>query len=197
MNQLALGDFAPELLPELDQYHSPSKLCRRMVGYAGVLPGMRVLEPNAGAGNIVRELVAVGAEVTAVEIDPRWCKVLRDEFKDVEIVEANFLEWQAPDRYHLVVMNPPLTDGVGPTHVRHALRCAHRAVSVLQARDLHGVERYAELWAECDLAGEVKLVRRPAYAGTGGQIETVVVDARRRGSYSGPQTIVHWCDSWN
>ena len=79
-DQLSLGDFAPELLPELSQFHTPTKLAKRMGAYADVLPGMRVLEPSAGGGNIVRELVKAGAEVDAVEIDPRWCTVLRKEF---------------------------------------------------------------------------------------------------------------------
>lgn len=198
-NQLSLGEWAPPLKPELSQYHTPVKLCRRIVKWAGVKRGMRVLEPSAGGGNLVRELVRAGAIVTAVEIDPAWAKVLYEEFSRtgrVDVVESDFKNFSETDCYDMAVMNPPLDGGVGAGHVAHALRMAPKVVSVLRSQDPHGVDRYKELWSRCDQAGEVKLVRRPVYAGAGGQIETIIVDVRRQGTYDGPQSIEFWVDDW-
>lgn len=207
-NQLSLGDFAPPLLPELDQYHTPMKLAHRMVEWAGIKPGMWVLEPSAGGGNLVRAILAAGASPFVMEIDPRWCKVLNNEMANCRMdavpllaIQADFLDHTGGPEFDrpltMAVMNPPLTNGVGPKHVAMALKWAPKVISVLQARDLHGVERYDELWSKCDLAREAKLVRRAKWAGAGGQIETVVVDVRRKGTYDGPQTIEHWVDSWS
>lgn len=46
-------------------------LLRAIVRDAGVEPGMRVLEIGPGLGFLTRHLLAAGARVTAVEIDPR------------------------------------------------------------------------------------------------------------------------------
>ena len=200
MNQIQLGDFAPELLPELSQYHSPVKLCRRIVHWAEntkPLRGLRVLEPSAGGGNLVRELLGAGAIVTAVEIDPRWTELLRREFPNVEVIDADFLQMPLENRFDLAVMNPPLDKGLGGRHVRHALGFAPRAVSILRSQDLHTVERYKYLWSVCDLAREAKLSRRPKYRGAGGEFETVIDDIYRQGTYNGPQSIEHWPESWN
>ncbi len=195
-NQLTLGDFAPSLNPELSQYHTPVKLARKMVKWAKV-DGLHVLEPSAGGGNIVRELIRVDAIIEAVEIDPRWVKVLRHEFPTTDIIEADFLKWTAHNRYHAVIMNPPLDEGVGTHHIKHALRFAPQVISVLRGQDLHCKERYREFWSNCDLARLALLVRRPVYSGKGGQIETIVVDVRRKDTFIGRQIIEHWSESWS
>lgn len=205
MNQLQLGEFAPPLRPQLSQYHTPVKLARRMVVWAGVRPGMHVLEPSAGGGNIVRELVRAGAHVYAVEIDLAWARYLAAEFthpapvyvscRDFLAVEPDEIDCQA-DHFDVVVMNPPLDNGVGPDHIRHALQWAPRVVSVLRGQDLHGIARHELLWSRCDVAQIAFSVRRPVYAGGGGQIETVIVDVRRSGTYHEPQRIEHWADDW-
>lgn len=194
--QMSLGDFAPSLDSALSQYHTPVKLARKIVKWAKIDSTTIALEPSAGGGNIVRELIRVNATVEAVEIDPRWVKVLRHEFSATAIIDANFLEWMPSSRYHMAIMNPPLDEGVGTYHVKHALRFAPRVISILRGQDLHCKERYRNLWSDCDLAGLALLVQRPVYCGKGGQIETIVVDVRRKGTFKGRQTIEHWSDSW-
>ena len=198
MEQQQLGDFAPTLNPELSQYHTPMKLARRMVEWAGDLRGKFVIEPSAGGGNIVRELMRQGAfHVCAVECDPAWAKFLETEFGDERVVVgwADFLEVE-PRPYHLAVMNPPLDDGVAAIHVRRALEWAPRVISIMRGQDLHCQRRWRELWSDCDLARLALMVNRPKYSGAGGQIETIVVDVYHKGTYSGPQVIEHWPDDW-
>lgn len=206
-DQLTLGDFAPPLDPERDQYHTPVKLARKMVEWAG-LDGARehtVLEPSFGGGNIVREIIKAGHLVTGVEIDRNWYSLVKQEFRydySANLWCGNFLKMvrlQLPNSNlcDLCIANPPLTGGVGAKHVRHALRFAPRAVSLLRGQDLHGVARWEELWSVCDLARIAFLVRRPVFTGAGGQTEFVCVDVRRKGTYNGPVIIEFWPDSWN
>jgi 16S rRNA (adenine1518-N6/adenine1519-N6)-dimethyltransferase len=67
-------------------------LCERIARVAGVGPGDRVLEIGPGLGALTTALVATGADVTAVEIDPRLVEVLRETLPEgVRVVEGDGL----------------------------------------------------------------------------------------------------------
>jgi 16S rRNA (adenine1518-N6/adenine1519-N6)-dimethyltransferase len=53
-------------------------LTGRVVRTAGVVPGDRVLEVGAGTGTLTRALVGAGANVLAIEVDPRLAPVLEE-----------------------------------------------------------------------------------------------------------------------
>lgn len=203
-SQLRLGDWGPELRPGLSQYPTPRILARRVVDWAGVRPGDSVLEPSAGGGNLVRELMRVGARVTAVEVDPEWAHVLVQE-AGVKVVCADFIQWEPAieGMFDLAVMNPPLNGGVGGDHVAHALRFAPRVVSVLRLADLAGRGRFNSLWSKCRIARLAILVERPVFAhvdgSDGGLTDFCVVDVRADGSEwpeCVAQTVEHWRDRW-
>jgi predicted RNA methylase len=183
--QLTLGSFAPPLRSDLGQWHTEPKLAARMVEWAGILPGMRVLEPSAGGGNIVRALLVAGAEVTAVELDPAWVRCLSEDkaFSSVRILDADFLALAPSRDYDAVVMNPPLDAGVGGQHISHALRFAPRVVSVIRTHDLHGKGRYEKLWKGARVAGIAFCVNRPRFGkgarADGPQHEFSIIDVRR------------------
>lgn len=197
MEQQPLGDFAPELNHELSQYHTPVKLARKMVDW--MLPegtdDWKVLEPSAGGGNIVREIVAVGGVVTAFEIDPSWCHVLRQEFKrNVIVREEDFLRGGVFD-HQAAIMNPPLDGGVGLLHVKHALTQVPRVVTVLRSQDLHGADRWG-FWRDHDLVRLAILSRRPDFGGDhGAKSDFVVAEIERPGNRN-EQTIEHWPEPW-
>ncbi len=56
----------------------------KIVEAAAIAPGERVLEIGPGTGNLTSELLAAGASVTAVEIDPRLCSRLEEDFGGVD-----------------------------------------------------------------------------------------------------------------
>jgi len=84
----------PELDPGRSQWFTRPELCRRVVRWAGVRPGMRVLEPGAGSGNFVAALVEAGADVTAVEIDRRWVRWIRrrEDCRGAHVTVGDFLK---------------------------------------------------------------------------------------------------------
>ncbi len=201
MHQQPLGDFAPELLPELSQYHTPQRLAERMVEWAMPVSQhlFRVLEPSAGGGNIVRELVRVGSRVTAFEVDPRWVRVLQEQFDETDAVtvrEADFLR-AGVFHHDLAVMNPPLDQGEGLLHVKHALGMVPRVVTLLRSMDLHGGHRFEDFWHDHDLTRLAILSKRPRFGGDhSAKSDFVVADICHIDDSDAPQTIEHWPDTW-
>lgn len=111
-------------------FETPDDLARDMVGRARITKDDIVLEPSAGHGRIVRELLAAGAAVVAVEIDENNASVLGSTFADeidtgdVLVRHGDFLAWAAASnlRFAAVVMNPPFADGQDMAHIRAAWR---------------------------------------------------------------------------
>jgi len=76
---------------------------RRLVAAAGVGPGDRVLEIGPGLGSLTAGLLAVGADVTAVEIEPALARLLPqtmarlqpDSVRRLTTVEGDALELEA------------------------------------------------------------------------------------------------------
>lgn len=56
--------------------------------FAGVEPGMRVLDVGAGTGALTAELIARGATAAAADPSPEFVAVLRERFPDIEVREA-------------------------------------------------------------------------------------------------------------
>lgn len=72
---------------------------RRLVRRAKIHPGDRVIEIGAGKGHITRELLRVGAEVTAYELDRALAARLRERFageKSLKIIAGDFLKSELP-----------------------------------------------------------------------------------------------------
>jgi phospholipid N-methyltransferase len=114
---------APQLFP------TPPGLAARMVELAEIQPGMCVLEPSAGTGNLVRAILQSEPEahVDLIEINPALCKSL--EAFGFSVACADFLaatseEPVCPDSedgFDRVVMNPPFGQAQDVAHIKHAL----------------------------------------------------------------------------
>ncbi len=76
---------------------------------AGVRPGEVVLEPGAGFGRLTAPLLAAGARVWAVELDPDLAERLRRRFAGtaIEVVTGDALRTALPDQPYRVVGNLP------------------------------------------------------------------------------------------
>ena len=80
----------------LSQNHLADGLVlERIIELADVTPGDRIVEVGPGLGILTAQLLAAGAEVTAVELDRRLAEHLRTRFEDesrLVLVEADFLD---------------------------------------------------------------------------------------------------------
>ena len=100
---------APQLFP------TPPELAARMVELADLKPGLTVLEPSAGTGNIAKAILdAVDTEVLAYEINSDLCLHLRRTFPSWKLKACcqDFLEvTDFQGHYPRILMNPPFTQG--------------------------------------------------------------------------------------
>lgn len=173
----------------LDQYFTQQKLAQRIVEWARIEPGSRVLEPEAGGGAFVDELLKVqDVRVTAVEIDKRHARklsrkydghVLRDSTKGVrsrvEVVHTDFLTMKPREGKKLpfgcAVMNPPYgsrkngTVGLAARHVAHALKFTPRVVALVASAFEHGTKNETNLFSFAQVTRRVVLISRPGFDG--------------------------------
>lgn len=105
-------------------FYTPLALVRLMVETATHWPSCRVLEPSAGDGRFVWELMQHGLQVDACELDDSMRERCRD--LGANIVGTDFLKYQPTEPYDLIVMNPPFTKGQDRKHIEHAYSMLRR-----------------------------------------------------------------------
>lgn len=134
------GDVLPDAMPadygvheprttalskDLAFYPTPDKVIDVMLRDLRFDHDSVVLEPSAGTGNIVNRVLALGARVTAVEVDAGRVATLRASRPISNparfcVVHANFLTMGPTPTYTHVAMNPPFAGTHWMDHVRHA-----------------------------------------------------------------------------
>lgn len=180
IDKLRFSDF-PGFFP------TPDALVQRMLDEADIQPGMTILEPSAGIGNIADAIRArhPDADLRCVEIIPCMVNILLA--KDHAATCCDFLELGTP-RVDRIIQNPPFENLSDIDHVRHAyslLNPGGRLVSIMSCSAWMGGTRKKiqdfRCWleeVECeiyDLGGDcfkgVKVFRQ-----TGVSTKLVVID---------------------
>lgn len=108
---------------ELQQFSTPPTEALLVVGAAALRPGMVVLEPSAGTGNIAVLARLTGANVDANEIDERRRSLLELQGFTPTAFDAERLDnLLPPDKhYDAVVMNPPFSSTGGRVNGHNTL----------------------------------------------------------------------------
>lgn len=108
----------------LEQFFTPRHIAQRLALALDIAPGMDVLEPSAGAGDLIEQLIEAGVRedaITAVEIDPALVSDLHCRFPKAKITAANFLALPLHvEAFDRVAMNPPFGRGADMAHVKRA-----------------------------------------------------------------------------
>jgi len=172
----------------LSFYRSPPLVVRKLLYDLYLRDGARVLEPSAGEGDIVRELVAKGWSVDAVEIDATRVQAL-GAIDGVNVLPGNFLRMVARPEYDAVVMNPPFYGTHWMEHVIHAfgflapggvLRAVLPATAEVGQSAKH--EKF-QAWAKKNSQyGRLQFAELPpeSFASSGTRINTVILELRLR-----------------
>ena len=152
----------------------------------------RVLEPSAGEGALADALrefgVTVAGQIVCIEPDPYRAEILRAKGY-YQVFETRFQDWAAtvdPERFDLVLMNPPFTEPGDPlawiTHIELAwqqVANGGRLVAVVPAglgyrnhKRIHAFRRLVERY------GEVEELPADSFkeSGTGVRTALVVMD---------------------
>jgi hypothetical protein len=114
-----------------DFFPTPAELARRMVQEAGIEPGMDVLEPSAGTGNIAEAIRKIGVEPDCFEVSHALREIL--DLKGFTLIGHDFMDSNGK-RYDCVIMNPPFSNGQDIEHTRRAysiLKPNGRVVSIV------------------------------------------------------------------
>lgn len=107
------------MLPD-EFYPTPPHIINKMLEGIDFTKIETVLEPSAGKGDIVEAVVSKfqtssyrrdkeNGDIDVIEIDPNLRHILKG--KGYRIVHDDFLTYQSRKRYHLIVMNPPFSQG--------------------------------------------------------------------------------------
>lgn len=161
-------------------WYTPPWLCKRACLLAGVRPGTRVLDLGAGTGNITRTAIAMGAIVTAVEIDPRRESELRAIVGDRgRVIIGDVFEVDDMGEHDVGVLNPIWELDYEPRFLLRALVFCPRAVGIVSGDAMYGRGRSA-LWRRMRRIAIEQQIPRVVYSGGGGQEETDLVLVGRR-----------------
>ena len=99
-------------------FPTPKAVLPRMIEAADIEPGMSVLEPEAGKGDIADAILKAepDANLSVIELIPKLQEILK--LKNHNVVGDNFLEHTG--KYDRIIMNPPFEKGQDMEHVQHA-----------------------------------------------------------------------------
>lgn len=157
---------------DLEQWFTPPRLAERFVQWslAGADGIEDVLEPTAGDGAIVRQIVRQSsARVVAIEIDRRFADALRSDAELIaacqvpEIVSSDFLSWHPGARcFDVAICNPPFA--IATKVIDHSLRFCKRACAIVPATVKHSEDRF-DFWRCHAITREAVLANRPRFIG--------------------------------
>lgn len=176
----------------VDFFPTPPAVIDELLSHADVRPGMTVLEPSAGKGDIaaaIRER-APDATVVAVELSAELADII--EMKQVanQVHRGDFLTWQpAHTSYDRIVANVPFSDEV--RHVRRAaelLAPGGRLTTVMSSSPFHGQDHDSvafRAWVDAQQGVVVELpsgsfAGRDAFRTTGVETRILVIDRPRQ-----------------
>lgn len=164
---------------DFGQFDSPVAVVDRVIALAEIAPGMDVLEPSAGVGNIVRGIIGAGAIPHAFEIDPKR-RAACQELMTFPVASGDFLTFEAAPTFDRVCMNPPFAGQSDITHVLHAakfLKPGGRLVSVMSAGVLFRSNPRAVDFRELveDHGGGFERLPDGSFAESGTAIHTCIV----------------------
>ncbi|EMO14682.1 methyltransferase small domain protein [Leptospira santarosai str. CBC523] len=112
-------------------FPTPKTLGKTMIDEADIKPGMDVLEPSAGKGDLSDLIRNEKIEPDTIELDFSLREILKE--KGHKIVGSNFLDYNEK-KYDRIIMNPPFENGQDIDHVRHAydlLKPGGKLVSIM------------------------------------------------------------------
>lgn len=165
-------------------FPTPRALAEKVVRMANILPGMTVLEPEAGSA----DLADVVAEITdkehiyCCELQSKNVEVLKEKGYRVEI--GDFLSMNlSVKQFDRVVMNPPFERQADIMHVQHAwnyVKPGGRLTSIMSASVLFRQDRKATEFRNFVEQYEGEITENPEgsfkSSGTGVSTVTLVMD---------------------
>lgn len=106
---------------DMGYFPTPPAVIARLLAAANLAPGLLVLEPSAGTGELAAAVAGTGAVVDVIEINAAYAETTLLRGCTRQGLVEDFLSVPPSPVYDRVVMNPPFARQADITHVRHAL----------------------------------------------------------------------------
>lgn len=173
---------AADIKKVFQEYETPEDLADQLVQRSCLNGKLKVLEPSAGSGNLIRRALRFNKEldIIACEVQPKHEESLRQLCKGCVFI-GDFLGYvpEQPGSFDRVIMNPPFTKQQDIDHVLHAykfLRKGGRLVAIMSPgftfRDNHKSKAFRELVEE---NGSYTEIEEGAFKCAGTNVRTVMV----------------------
>lgn len=119
----------PRPVVAFNLFQTPETIAREIVKlipkhFPAPYQNLRILEPSAGLGRLYRaafERFGRTADYHLVENNPQCAGELYRQDLLATLYQQDFLTFEDPDCFDVVVMNPPFKNGIDRTHILHAL----------------------------------------------------------------------------
>lgn len=168
------------------QWFTDPRIARHAAKMLGIRPGLRVLDPCAGAGALTQAIVTAGATPIAIEIDPRFKARLTQIVAPARgaVIIGDFFK-VARSRIgpiDAVLMNSPWETDLETQFLLHALELAPRVLGIVSGDVYHSRAR-ALAWERMRLLAVDHVAPRPKWSAKGGgqeECELVLVEPRAR-----------------
>lgn len=158
---------------DLSQFYTPPVEARRIIQWAELRRGVRILEPSAGQGAFVQACIeehgAGFASWTLCDIDPNNCKILRERFPDATVINDDFTNLKSLPPHDIACQNPPYENDLDSEFVRRCLLDfgIPRVIALLRSDFLLGVGRFRNVWQHVTPSRIAFFRRRPKFGGSG------------------------------
>lgn len=184
----------------LSAWFTPTETARRIVRFACIPNGARVLEPSCGRGALIAPMAAesVGCHVVGIDIDRanvEYCASRDWGLASQEFLCGNFLRAEPhPGEFNVVCMNPPFESGQTEAHILRALEWSLRVVCHCPLTTLAGKVRGKRLWANVELTRLAICSTRPKYSERAGMTDMCAIEVVKRSGVSDRrvETMVEW-----
>lgn len=173
---------------DFGQFDTPAAIAKLAARNACIRPGMTVLEPNVGLGNLAMAAEDFGAHVSGYEIDARRLEKAKQRCEFLGgFALKDFLQVPPAAIYDIALMNPPFAGQADIIHVTHAFKFVKpggRLVAIMsngvEFRTNKATVAFRELMDRHD--GEITRLPEGAFKESGTGVNTVMVsmDARQQ-----------------
>lgn len=144
----------------VDYFATPEPIGYKMVEWAGLKDGDRVLEPSAGHGAISR-FFSPNTDNTIIEPSSRLAPQAQMNTDNAKLINGYFEDLHIGNKYDAVTMNPPFGTG-GKTAVEHVakafkhLRNGGRVIAIIPRGAM--ADKRFDVWYESDDAKDAHMV---------------------------------------
>jgi len=169
---------APQLFP------TPQPVIDLMIEKADIYSSHTVLEPSAGTGAIMREVLPLCMTVKGIELNADLAIALQKRGFDVVCADFLVSNFGEGDKFDRILMNPPFKDGQDIDHVIHAfdhcLEEGGRMVAIMCAGPFFRQDKKSTAFRKAldELGAEVEDLPAGSFeqSGTGVNTKIITID---------------------